>query len=79
MIECQQSLYFVSVPGANEKHMEKKQRRQTATSLAAYQLDAGDILGLVVVGNASSYRVRASETEQLAEATPVCYLSVWIC
>ena len=46
---------------------------------APYQLDAGDILGLVVVGNASSYRVRASETEQLAEATPVCYLSVWIC
>ena len=44
-----------------------------------HRLDTDDIFGPVVVGNVgdnrvSSCRLHASETQQLADATPICYL-----
>ena len=47
-----------------------------------HRLDTDDIFGPVVVGNVgdnrvSSCRPHASETQQLADATPICYLC-WV-
>jgi len=60
--------------GTSIVHTEQQSRR-----FAACRLDADDYTGPVVVGNVgdnsvSRYRLNASETQQLADATPICHL-----
>ena len=68
--DCSNHLHL----GSSIVHTEQQSRR-----FAACRLDADDYTGPVVVGNVgdnsvSRYRLNASETQQLADATPICYL-----